>query len=351
VPVRPAIVGAIVGIAGVVGALTFASSLDGLVHDPTRYGWNWTFALDVSADDQQALQDVDGVRDIAFLDYAQVSIGDHQMIGMAMTPTKGSPGFTLGSGRLPGDGEVALGPATAEELGVSIGDEVALATSDGGNHPLRVVGEVLLPVIDDNPFNEGVAVTLAELDPIRQSEGGDPLTTVRFTEGVSEATAKARVNEILPEALSIYSSPTPPGDVANLDKVRGIPRALAIFLVVVALAAVGHAVATAVRRRRRDIGIVRALGFLRREVLTTVGVQSATLLAIGVIVGLPVGVALGRVIWTLVADGLGVPAEPTVPSGALIALVPAALLAAALIALCPALAAARQRAAHALRAE
>lgn len=97
--------------------------------------------------------------------------------------------------------------------------------------------------------------------------------------------------------------------------------------------------------------MVRAIGFVRRQVRGAVTVQAATLLTIGVVIGAPLGVATGRVAWRTVADGLGVEAAPAVPMLMLAALVPVASLASLVLAAFPGRAAARLRTVDALRAE
>jgi ABC-type antimicrobial peptide transport system permease subunit len=174
---------------------------------------------------------------------------------------------------------------------------------------------------------------------------------VTFDDGISASEAASRVEAAAPGSVSIYSQPSPPPDVANLSAVRSLPPALAAFLFLLAVAAVGHALATSVRRRRHDLGTVRSLGFLRRQVGQAVVIQSGTLLAIGVVAGTPIGVALGRVVWRVVADGLGVEAAPAVPVVILAALVPAAAVVAVVVATLPARTATRLRTVDALRAE
>ncbi len=120
-------------------------------------------------------------------------------------------------------------------------------------------------------------------------------------------------SQAFPDSLSVYAYPSPPGDVDNLDDVRAVPSALAGFLVLLALAAVGHAVATSVRRRRHEVGVVRSLGFTRGDVQAMITVQTAIMTVVGVVFGLPLGIVLGRVSWSLVADGLGVAVLPAVP--------------------------------------
>ena len=72
---------------------------------------------------------------------------------------------------------------------------------------------------------------------------------------------------------------------------------------------------------------------------------------VAVVVGLPIGVAAGRWAWRVFADQLGIVFVPVVPVLLVVALVPAALLLANLVAAAPGYLAARTRPANALRAE
>jgi ABC-type antimicrobial peptide transport system permease subunit len=114
---------------------------------------------------------------------------------------------------------------------------------------------------------------------------------------------------------------------------------------------VGHALASSVRRRRHDLGVVRAVGFVARDVLRALTAQSWTLVAIGLAVGIPLGIALGRVCWQLVAEEIGVRATATTSPLMLLAVTLIACLAAAALSVPPGVAAARQRSVDALRAE
>jgi hypothetical protein len=69
------------------------------------------------------------------------------------------------------------------------------------------------------------------------------------------------------------------------------------------------------------------------------------------LIGLPLGIALGRTIWTVFADQLGAVAEPVYPSLSLLMIVPAAIVLANVIAIAPGFIAARTKPAVVLRAE
>jgi ABC-type lipoprotein release transport system permease subunit len=353
VPVRSAIVGAAFGVAGVVAAVTFGAGLDALVDDPSSSGWNWTLAPDLPDEEVVELRDVEGVEDIGIVHFGQVEAGGERMTGVSMQAELGAPSFSVVHGRMPaGPREIALGPKTVDRLGLAIGDPVSVTDPDAphGEREAVLVGEVLMPIMDDNAFNEGIAMTPDALAAVSQTSGFDQ-AVVRFADGIDEEEAARRVRERLPDAISVYSFSSPPPDVANLSGVQFLPRILGLFLGLLAIAAVGHALASSVRRRRHDLGVVRAVGFVARDVLRALTAQSWTLVAIGLALGIPLGIALGRVSWQLVADQIGVRASaPTSPLVLVLVAVVAGLAAAAL-SVPPGVAAARQRSVDVLRVE
>jgi predicted lysophospholipase L1 biosynthesis ABC-type transport system permease subunit len=105
-----------------------------------------------------------------------------------------------------------------------------------------------------------------------------------------------------------------------------------------------------VQRRRVELGVLRAIGFTRRQVAAAIGWQAAALALVGAAVGLPAGIAVGRWLWTVVAQGLGVAPEPDVALPLLL-VVPAAAALAALVGMGMGSLAGRRPAAVALRTE
>jgi predicted lysophospholipase L1 biosynthesis ABC-type transport system permease subunit len=237
-----------------------------------------------------------------------------------------------------------------DALDKGIGDRVTATGSGGEGMELSIVGEALFPTFDENPFNDAVAFHPDLAGDIEQSDGFGQ-SIVSFTPGLSQDEGAQLVEELAPGAITVYAYPDQPGDVENLAQVRRMPGLLAGFLVLLALAAVGHALVISVRRRRHDLGIVRAVGFVRRQLVTCVSIQSLTLATVGLLVGVPLGVAIGRSAWALVAGGVGVSPSPTVPIGTIALLIPGALVLTALIGMLPARRAAMLRANEALAVE
>src|SRR5205807_3638974 len=104
-----------------------------------------------------------------------------------------------------------------------------------------------------------------------------------------------------------------PVDILNYSRVQGTPLALAGLLAVLAVATVAHLLVTSIRRRRRDLAVLKTLGFVRRQVSAAVAWQATTLVVLALLVGLPAGVAAGRWLWQVFAGRTGIAPDPRVP--------------------------------------
>ena len=130
-----------------------------------------------------------------------------------------------------------------------------------------------------------------------------------------------------------------------------LPLALSVFLAVLAVGAVGHALSIAVRRRGHELAVLRALGLTRRQSRLVIGTQASLLAVIGLAFGIPLGLALGRTLWHAAANMTPLAYQPPLALLALLLIAPLALVAAYLLAAWPARRAARLRTAQILRAE
>ena len=346
--------GLVAAITTIAAALTFGASLDRMVTTPQRYGWNWDALVDTY--EQNAPPDL--VASIAHdHDLPSVTIGTRGSVAV-----HGAAISTFGFQRLRGDAlpqategrvplandEIALGAQTLRDVGGSVGDTIAVTGSDGVASRMRIVGRTVLPSLSLNGtlgLGEGAAVTaeaLAKLDP----EAQPSFFLVNVRPGVRMATLSRRY-----DAISSVLGPQRPGDVTSYARVRATPLLLAALLGLLGLGVLTHLLVTSIRSRRRDLAVLKTLGFGRRQVRTTIAWQATTLVAIALAVGVPIGLIAGRWVWRNFADGLGVGAGVVVPALALCLIAAGALLLANLIAALPARSAARTRPAIVLRSE
>jgi ABC-type antimicrobial peptide transport system permease subunit len=142
-----------------------------------------------------------------------------------------------------------------------------------------------------------------------------------------------------------------PREIQALSDVSGLPALLGGVLAVLAVATLAHTLISSVRRRRKELAVLRTMGFVRRQVWLSVFWQTTTLVAIALVVGIPIGALLGRFAWNVFAEDLGAIPQAQVAWVPFLLTIPAALLLASLVAAVPAWLAGRMRPSAALRAE
>jgi hypothetical protein len=362
VPLRSTLGGSAIAIAAIAMALTFGASLDHLLDTPRLQGWNWDVTVGnphVLADPQQnaklapRVRAIPGVAEVSMASFSRLTIGGSETSVVGIGAVEGSVFPPITDGRDPhAPDEIALGSKLLDRLHLGVGDLVAVK-GRASPRRLRIVGIGVFPTavastgdVEGVPPGDGAVMTL---DGMRRFDAESPVhqLLVRYGEGADPAAVFRRLER---EFGSTILRPLRSSDIRNMATVAWMPYTLAGLLLAFALTAVGHVLVTSVRRRRHDLAVLKTLGFVRGQVSSTVAWQASTLVALALLVGVPVGVVLGRAAWRLAAGELGLAAEPVEPL--LLALgLPAAFLVANLIAAGPAWVAGRIHPALVLRTE
>jgi len=189
-----------------------------------------------------------------------------------------------------------------------------------------------------------------DLDEQGSPVAGPMAKFISVRPGVNEATALHSLDQIT-AVLNRSSDPDAPvggvvsalrpAEIANYRSVSATPALLATVLAAGAVGALGLTLVASVRQRRRQFALQKALGFTHGQIAASVAWQSSVAAVVGVVLGLPIGIALGRWIWTLFADGISAVSHPTVPVVSIAAVAPGAIVFANLVALPPGRVAAR----------
>jgi ABC-type antimicrobial peptide transport system permease subunit len=79
-----------------------------------------------------------------------------------------------------------------------------------------------------------------------------------------------------------------------------------------------HALVTAIRRRRHELAILRALGFTARNTRASLLWQTSALGAVAAVVGVPLGVMVGRLGWRAITYSNGLAGGAVVPPAAIV---------------------------------
>jgi hypothetical protein len=342
-PVWSALGATVFAVAGIFAVSSYAADLNNVIDSPALYGQDydaWGF------NDVERLRADAGVSAIAQLHLRMSVLLDEKFQAYAFSyeSIRGSIGPSIVRGRQPASvDEAAVGEDVLDGLDIDIGDELTVA-GDQGEATVTVVGTAVVPTIDDENTNfAGGVVVHPDLVPVI-GEGPDGINA--YAVKVSDAPVLQR---LVDNPFDI-NTPVPPPDVDRLKEVQTYPTILAGALGLLGVLGMAHALALVVRRRSRDLALLRALGFRRRDVATAVRWQALCTAICGLVAGIPLGLLIGRAAWTATATAVGVRAEHLVPVLAWL-IAPGAVVLALCSAAVPARRAARLRPAILLRSE
>ena len=394
-PVRSAMLGAVLAVALVVATLTFGSGLQSLVSHPALYGWDFTYMLNASnTTPPQALALLDHDPDVLAWDGYDYNDAEIDGLGVpflfeyghSATKAPINPPILAGHA-VEGKDQIVLGAATLSQLHKHIGDTVVVTYGTPGNPVyvppthLVVVGTATMPavgfssVIDDHT-SMGTGALMADtslptsfeqaLSTSDPTLNGPNLVLVRLREGVPAAVGLANLQHIATAANRVFAAVPDgsaqgdtvsvvgvqrPAEIVNYRAMGVTPTLLASTLAAGAVVALGLTLASSVRRRRRDLALLKTLGFTRPQLIAAVAWQASVAAAIGIVIGVPLGIVVGRWLWTLFAHQIYAVPQPSVPALSVALVVLGALALANVVAALPGLVAARTSTALLLRAD
>ncbi|TKK75776.1 FtsX-like permease family protein, partial [Herbidospora galbida] len=335
-----ALLGAVTGVLGVVAAAVFAAGVADAAARPERFGQRYALMVVFGFDGREytpsrpalasiaALPEVAGVLDVRI---ASGRSGQVSVVAHTYDPVGAPVPLVLTEGAAPASGgDVVLAVTTARELGAGVGDRIPL-TGDAGTREMRVSGLGFAVESTTTGYDTGAWITPSAYDAIFtgfKEHGG----LIALDPGRDPSAVAARITEGSGGRLLVFPPFVPP-QRAEIRNVAVLPVALGVFLTVLALGATAHALFTAVRRRARDLAVLRALGMTPGQTRGVVVVQGLATAVIGLVAGVPLGLALGRVLWR-VAAGI-MPLQYVPPSAPLVWLAPVALPAVVALALSP----------------
>jgi hypothetical protein len=396
VPVRSALLGSILAVTLVVTAVTFGSSLSTLVSSPALYGWNWSYTLNPVGSGGGNVPKVAFTmlhRDSYVAAYSGASYNDIEIDGLAVPFLIENAGAAVAppilSGRpLDAAHEIVLGASTMEQLGKHLGDYVTVIYGNPADAPiylpptrLRIVGTATFPAVGyastvSDHTSMGTGALLANQDlpksfadavqsgPTPELEGPS-LALVRLKPDAPPKVAFASLEHIAKVADQAFAS-APGGSAGNAIIVQGVQRPAEIVnyktigitpvllvsgLALGAIAALALTLLASVRQRRRDLALLKTIGFVRRQLAAAVAWQATVAAVVGIVVGVPLGVIAGRWLWDLFAEQIYAVPYPTVPVLSLVLVGVGTLALANVIAAVPAWTAARTPTAFLLRSE
>jgi hypothetical protein len=367
VPVRSAFFATTFAAAGLSALIVFSAGVSHLASTPSMYGSRFDFKIETTQDptcnrQDNGLHSLPGVATLDAICYNNIELDGRAGVGFGELPIRGAVGPEVVRGHAPGtDREAALGAATLTALHKHVGDTVT-AQGPAGKATFRIVGVVVFPQLGDpQPVADGAWFTQPGFNILLGPQGSPSSQNFTrylvgtFAPGTDRTAVDVRMQKLLfdpsaPQATPA-SGPAQPVEITRLRQTDWFPVALAALLAFLALAAISHTLITGTHRRRRELAILKTLGFRRRQVRGAVASQATALALAGLVLGIPIGLLAGTAIWHAVANGVGVIATPVIPAAPLVALALFAIVAVNAVAYLPARTASRLRPTRALRTE
>jgi ABC-type lipoprotein release transport system permease subunit len=377
VPVSSALVGAILAVTVLCATAVFGASLTHLIDTPSQYGQTFDAWFTVNgtgsvAQDDKLVDDLErpGIDAILAGLGGDVSVNGHVVDAVGGQSLRGPLLLTTVSGRPPAEAdEVMLGTKTLRLVGAHVGSTVRVAetgTSASGTSKarnFRVVGTTVLPPDFNNQgLGTGAVFTLDGLTgPAACPSGAETracfsalmvqrggVYLVRTTPGPRGTAALAALGRDYPSQVNF---PRPPINLVNFGEAVNFPLIFGLIVVLFGVATLLHMLLSSLQLRRREMGLLKSLGFVRRQVALSVSWQTTTVALIGIVLGVPLGIAGGRLVWSAFASNLGVDSIPVVSPWVIAAVVVGTLVVANLLAVGPAVVASRSKAATLLKAD
>ena len=409
-PVRAALFGSVAAVVAIVTALVFGASLDALVSHPLRYGWAWDRLLVAEGGygnlagpatnwHGPAVGDLDsasppdgpaggvltlmaqqrGVTGWSLMGYAQLTVDGLAVPVVGLDREEGSVEPPTADGRpLGGPDEIELGASTMRQLDKRIGQTVEVSpggSATGKSAPttrLTIVGTATFPavgVVEATHPSLGTGAMIEEDTLLAIALPGSNCSAAEASYAATACPSSIALDvapgvnghAIASRIAAAYPDGTPGGTYEQV-RVRGAqisgyaemgsdPVVLAALLVLGALATLAFTLIAGVRQRRRELALLKTFGFTRRQLRATVAWQATFIILSAVVIGVPLGVAAGRLLWLRFAGSLGVVPTAAVPAIAITLTSLGLLIAGNLVAAGPGALAARTPAATALRAE
>jgi hypothetical protein len=357
VPVRSILVGAVLAVTLVTTSLTFSSGLHTLISRPSLYGWNWNYMLNPSnVVPPVAIHELNHDPDVAKwsgADYTDITI-DGLTVPMLEEPAGAKVEPPILSGHAPRNNhEIVLGNQSLALLHKSVGQSVMISFGSPSSAPVyipptavTIVGTATFPAVgfvtavaEHTSMGTGALVPLGLQPPsfTKAISSPDPnlngpdFVFVRFRPGVSNSAGKRNLEAIAHDASVAFSKDPRavgndvtvlgvqrPAQIVNYRSIGATPVVLATGLAAGAVIALALTLIASVRRRRRDLAIMKTLGFTRRMLAAAVAWQATVDALVGALIGIPLGILFGRELWTLFARDINAVPQPTIPATALV---------------------------------
>ncbi|MGH8982941.1 MAG: FtsX-like permease family protein, partial [Acidimicrobiia bacterium] len=347
-----------VGVVVVTLFTVIASSLKSSIEDTVDKSFGGDLVIDTDfsaagidpglADEIQALPEVAtsvGIAEAAILldrDEEEVTVTEPARLGAVF-----DLGVSRGSLENVGEGGVAVSQELADENDWRIGTALPIAFADGAATEATVEA-----IYDEADLLGDVVLPRATWAPHANRET-DVAVLIDLAGGVSLADGKAAVEVVAERAAAPDVQDRDEfveATAGEIDALLGVVYGLLALAILIALMGIANVLSLSTHERRRELGLLRAVGQTRRQMRTMVRWESVVVALFGTVGGVGLGLFLGWGLFKALAaqEGFGTFAAPV---GQLVTVLVAGAIAGILAGVRPARRAARLEVLDAIASE
>lgn len=321
-PVRSGLAALAVGVAviGTVVSLGLISGIDLVTSEAERAGDPWDIVLVSAGEDPAEVQAVlEATPEVIgwFSEIARRSSYDNgAFLSVATGGDPEAAAYWIAGGRgLSSPGEAIVGYGFLERFGVEVGDRIVFLA---GTTPLEV--EIVGWYRDTEDSGEILRYRIEDL--IAADAGARPeVHRLRLRADADGASVAAGLVDRLGPTARTELLDTGRDD---LEPVMAVLRAVALVLFATAGVNLLSTLLTSSRESARRIGVEKAIGFTPNQLVAQGAVAGGALGVVAVVVGIPLGLVVFRLLADAVSTGIGVgPGWLPVPSVAVLVLIAA----------------------------
>jgi putative ABC transport system permease protein len=257
----------------------------------------------VNASIETDLEKMDGISWVSGMVISTTNIGDRPFaFVMGVNPGEKSveqfrivEGRTLQSGDT---GKVIIGRVMATQEGLKIGDTLNIKDKS-----FEVVGIYETGVTTEDG---GVVVPLGEAQSL--FDLGDQVSMLQVkVENIDRVDAiRTQIENRYPQLLALKGSEVA-NQQADLQLINSISSLIALIAILVGSIVVMNTMIMSVMERTREIGVLRAIGWKRRKILSLILKESFTISIIGGVIGIVLGIVMVNLLTNLAKISLNLP--------------------------------------------
>ncbi len=185
--------------------------------------------------------------------------------------------------------QVIIGQSAAEQMDKTVGDSITIS-----NQTFKIVG-----IYESGDFmdNRGIVMPLGELQNLTNNTGQVSLILVKAANGTDASTLSTTIQQNYPNELTTTTSLSGNNRMNNgIAVISSGAWAVSLLAILIGGIIVIVTMMKAVSERTREIGVLRAIGWKQKRILTMIMGESLVLSLIAVVVGLIIAVGIVELI-------------------------------------------------------